>query len=130
MHVSYFVVKLCMFNILLSNYACFLFVFVCLFDFIQYVPSTIFQVNMDGSSWVEPVQSWHKCVLFKNHNAVTPVKPVPALPRSRVKHSTTEPLRSLSYFVVKSCMYHILLSNYACFIFCTPFCNCNCKLEL
>ena len=29
----------------------------CLFDLILYVPSTIFQLNRDGSSWVEPVQS-------------------------------------------------------------------------
>ena len=27
----------------------------CLFDLILYVPSTIFQVNRDGFSWVEPV---------------------------------------------------------------------------
>ena len=31
--------------------------FVCLFDLIPYVPSTIFQLNRDGSSWVEPVLS-------------------------------------------------------------------------
>ena len=31
--------------------------FVCLFDLILYVPSTIFQLNRDGSSWVEPVLS-------------------------------------------------------------------------
>ena len=31
--------------------------FVCLFDLILYVPSTIFQLNRDGSSWVEPVTS-------------------------------------------------------------------------
>ena len=31
--------------------------FVCLFDLILNVPSTIFQLNMDGSSWVEPVLS-------------------------------------------------------------------------
>ena len=31
--------------------------FVCLFDFILYVPSTIFQLYRDGSSWVEPVLS-------------------------------------------------------------------------
>ena len=30
---------------------------VCLFDLILYVPSTIFQLNRDGSSWVEPVLS-------------------------------------------------------------------------
>ena len=28
-----------------------------LFDLILYVPSTIFQLNKDGSSWVEPVLS-------------------------------------------------------------------------
>ena len=31
--------------------------FVCLFDLILYVPSTIFQIYRDGSSWVEPVLS-------------------------------------------------------------------------
>ena len=31
--------------------------FVCLFDYIIYIPSTIFQLNRDGSSWVEPVLS-------------------------------------------------------------------------
>ena len=29
--------------------------FVCLFDLILYVPSTIFQLYRDGSSWIEPV---------------------------------------------------------------------------
>ena len=33
------------------------YMFVCLFDLILYVPSTIFQLNRDGSSWVEPVLS-------------------------------------------------------------------------
>ena len=31
--------------------------FTCLFDLILYVPSTIFQLNRDRSSWVEPVIS-------------------------------------------------------------------------
>ena len=31
--------------------------FVCLFDLILYVPSTIFQLYRDGSSWVESVLS-------------------------------------------------------------------------
>ena len=65
-----------------------------LFDLILYVPSTIFQLNRDGSSWVEPVRSYDKCVLLKDHNTVTPVMLEPAAPRSPVKHSTTEPLRS------------------------------------
>ena len=70
--------------------------FVCLFDLILYVPSTIFQLSRDGSSWVEPVLSYDKCVLIKDHNAVTPVRLEPAAPRSRVKHCTIEPLHSLS----------------------------------
>ena len=65
-----------------------------LFDLILNVPSTIFQLNRDGSSRVEPILSKDKCVLLKDHNAVTPVRLEPAAPRSRVKHSTTEPLRS------------------------------------
>ena len=71
-----------------------------LFDLILYVPSTIFQLNRGGSSWVEPVLSWDKCVLLKDHNAVTPVRLAPAAPPSRVKHSTTEPLRSLNVAVL------------------------------
>ena len=31
--------------------------FICLFDLILYIPSTIFQLNRDGSSWVEQVLS-------------------------------------------------------------------------
>ena len=69
--------------------------FVCLFDLILYVPSTIFQLNRDESFWVEPVLSWDKCVLLKDQNAVTPVRLEPAAPLSRVKHSTTESLRFL-----------------------------------
>ena len=30
---------------------------VCLFNLILYVPSTIFELNRDGSFWVEPVLS-------------------------------------------------------------------------
>ena len=38
-------------------------IFVCfLFDLILYIPSTIFQLNRDGSSWVEPELSWDKCL--------------------------------------------------------------------
>ena len=67
--------------------------FVCLFDLILYVPSTILQVNRDGSSWDEPVVSKEKFVLLKDHNAVTSVRLEPASSHPRVKHSTTEPLR-------------------------------------
>ena len=66
----------------------------CLFDLILYVPLTIFQLNRDRSSLVEPVLSKDKCVLLKDHNTVTPpVRLEPTAPRSRVKHSTIEPLR-------------------------------------
>ena len=68
--------------------------FVRLFDLILYVPSTIFQLNMDGSCWVELGLSEDKCVFLKDHNAVTPVRLEPAAPRSRVKLSTTKPLHS------------------------------------
>ena len=70
-------------------------VMVCLFDSILYVSSTIFQLSIDGSSLVGPVLSKDKCVFLKDHKAVTPVRLEPAAPRSRVRHSTTEPLRSL-----------------------------------
>ena len=63
-----------------------------MFDLFFFVPSTIFQLNRDGSSWVEPALSYDKCVLLKNHNAVTPVRLEPAALRSRFKHSTTEPI--------------------------------------
>ena len=56
----------------------------CLFDLILYVPSTIFQLNRDGSSWVEPELSLDNCVLLKvcNHNAVTWVRLKSVAPRS------------------------------------------------
>ena len=69
----------------------------CLFDLFFYFPSTIFQLNRDGSSWVEQVLSKDKCVLLKDHNAVTLVRLQPVASQSRVKHSTTEPLHSLVF---------------------------------
>ena len=74
----------------LSKYSNEAFVLFCLFDLFLYVPSKIFQLNRDGSSWVEPVLSLYKCALLKDHNSVTPVRLEPTAPRSRVKHSTTE----------------------------------------
>ena len=41
--------------------------------------------------------------LAQGHNAVTPVRFEPAASRSQVKHSTTEPLRSLIYFLASFC---------------------------
>ena len=80
-------------------------VFVSMFDLILYAPSTIFQLNRDGSSWVEPVLSLNKCVLLKDHSTVTPVRLEPVAPRSRVKYSTTEPLRSFAEVYHKYMLY-------------------------
>ena len=50
--------------------------------------------------WLNQYLSLDKCIyaplltLLKDHNAVTLVKLEPEAPLSRVKHSTTEPLRS------------------------------------
>ena len=81
-----------------------------LFDLILYVPSTIFQLNRDRSFWVEPVLSLDKCVLLKDHNAVTPVRLEAAASWSRIKHSTTEPLCSssddLACLCAKVCCYN------------------------
>ena len=63
-----------------------------LFDLILFVPSTIFQLYRGRSSWIEPVLSYDKYVLLKDHNAVMPVKLEASAHMSRVKHSTTEPL--------------------------------------
>ena len=54
----------------------------------------MFQLNRDGSSWIELVLRQDKCVLLKDHNAVKLVRLEPAAPQSRVKHSTTELLSS------------------------------------
>ena len=57
-----------------------------LFDLILYVPSTIFQFNRDGSSWVEPVLSKDKCVLLKDHSAVTLVRLEPSVSSQALYH--------------------------------------------
>ena len=69
--------------------------FVCLIWFFT-SQSTIFQLHRDWSSWVEPVLSQDYMCLAQGHNTVTPVRLEPTALRSRVKHSTTEPLGSLS----------------------------------
>ena len=63
-----------------------------LFDLILYVPSTIFQLKRDRSSWTS-TKLGSMC-FAQGHNAVTLVRVEPATPRSRDKHSTTEPLHS------------------------------------
>ena len=70
--------------------------FVCLF-LILYVPSTIFRLCRDWSSWVETSTKLGLMCLAQGHNEVTPVRLESVAFRSQVKHSTTEqgPLRSL-----------------------------------
>ena len=98
----------CMMGILLK---------LCLFDLTLYVPSTIFQLNRDRSSWVEPVLSWDKCVLLKDHNAVTRVRLETAALRSRVKYSTTEPLRSQFYW--SALINYIHCMDHSCIEWCS-----------
>ena len=63
-----------------------------LLDLILYVPCTIGWVFLGWTS----TKLGLMC-LAQGHNTVTPVRLEPAAPRSRFKHSTTEPLRSLIY---------------------------------
>ena len=92
------------------------YVFACLIWFFMSHASTIFQLNRDRSSWVEPVLSKDNCVLLKDHNAVKPVRFEPAAPGSWVKHSTTEPLPSLMHYV-KVKINVLLFSSYPVDIF-------------
>ena len=46
-----------------------------IFCLVLFFTSKIFQLNRGRSSWVEPGLSWDKCVLLKDHNAVTPEAP-------------------------------------------------------
>ena len=71
----------------------------CLFDLILYVPSTIFYLNRNESTLVEPVLSLDKCDLLKDHNALTRVRLEPVASRSWVMHSTTEPPRIYNVIV-------------------------------
>ena len=82
-----------------------------LFDLILFAPSTIFQLYRGRSSWIEPVLSYDKCVLLKDHNAVMPVKLEAAAHMSRAKHSTTEPLCSQSVQLIPGVGMHRNLSK-------------------
>ena len=80
--------------------------FVCLFYLFLFLPSTIFQLNRKGSSWVEPELSKDKCVLLKDHNAVTPVRLEPTAPGLE---SSTQPLSHCPpylqyYMLLKTCI--------------------------
>ena len=56
-------------------------VFVCLFDLILYVPSTIFSYKETGLPGLNQYSARIN-VLAQGHNAVTPVRLEPAAPRS------------------------------------------------
>ena len=64
-----------------------------LFDLILYVPSTIFVIK--GRVFLGWTSTKLGLMFLLKDNAVTPVRLEPAALRSRVKHSTTESLRSL-----------------------------------
>ena len=53
---------------------------------------SIFSVR--AKQHVVKVYNMEYIVLLTDHNTVTPVRLEPAAPRSQVKHSSTEPLRS------------------------------------
>ena len=55
----------------------------------------MFRLNRDGSNWVGPVLSYDKCVLLKDHNAVTLVRLEPAAPGLE---SSTQPLSHCAFF--------------------------------
>ena len=57
-------------------------------QYIEKEKETIFQLCRDGSSWVEQVIIWDKCVLLKDHKAVKSVRLDPVAPWSQVNHST------------------------------------------
>ena len=103
-------------NAIVLSYA-----FVCLFDLILYVQSTICQLYRDGSSWVEPVLSYDECVLLKDHNAVTPVRLEPAAFRSQSyafkKRKRIDQVSKVRYFVAiiwiqTLCKYLSAVCNY------------------
>ena len=54
LHEQSFLMKYHALFVIFEKAATYAIVFVCVFDLILYVPSTIFQLNREGSSWVEP----------------------------------------------------------------------------
>ena len=64
-------------------------------DLILYVTSTIFQLCRRVFLGLTSTKLGLMC-LAQGQNAVTPVRLEPVAPRSRVKHSSTKPLRSLT----------------------------------
>ena len=64
---------------------------ICLFDLILYVSVNNFSVMSGGVflGWTSTKQGL--MCLAQGYNAVPPVRLKPTMPRSRVKHNTTEP---------------------------------------
>ena len=79
------------------NFIC----FVCLIDLILYVPVNYFSTKsamLRGVFLGSTSTKLGLMCLAQGHNTVTLVRLEPATLRSRVKHSTTEPLRSLQFY--------------------------------
>ena len=74
--------------------------FHALFDLILYIPVNFISV-ISGRVFLgqTSTKQGYMC-LAQGHTAVMPVRPEPASPRSRVQHSTTEPLRSPINFML------------------------------
>ena len=77
------------FNTFPNGQFCMLF---CLLIFFQ---NTFFEKFFQ--EYHQIVKQFRYMCLAQGHKAVMPVRLEPAAPRSQVKHSTTEPLRSLNY---------------------------------
>ena len=71
--------------------------YTCWLDLVLYVPVNNFSVMSERVflGWTRTKEGL--MCLTQGHKAVTPVRLEPATPRSRVKHSNTEPLCSLGY---------------------------------
>ena len=78
----------------------------CLFNLIIYVPSSIFQLCRDRSSWVEPVLSEDECVLLKE---TTQWRRWGSIPRPRGLEPSTIPLSHCAPYdqccVIHKCVY-------------------------
>ena len=71
--------------------------YTCLLGWILFVPVNNFSVMSDSVFLGLASTKQGLMCLDEGHKAVTPVRLEPATPRSRVKHSNNEPMRSLSY---------------------------------
>ena len=78
----------------------------CLFDFILYVPVNDLSVMSRHVFLGWTSTKLGLMCLAQGHKAVMPVRLEPTAPRSRIKHSTTEPLHSLFIVVYRTHVLH------------------------